>query len=354
MRTSDFDYNLPEELIAHEPADKRDESRLMVLERADHSIQHKKFHNVIDFLSPGDLLVLNDTKVIPARLFGEKVGGGAKIEVLLVTRQQAQGSRQKAEGSWKCLVKPGKRLKVGTEVVFGQGKLLGKTIEVLETGEQIIEFSSDRDFWEVINEIGEVPLPPYINPRFKDQDSKQIQDPKSKLQNRYQTVYADKAGASAAPTAGLHFTPELLEKIKAKGIKVAYVTLHTGLATFLPVRTDNIEEHKMHSEYYEIPEETLVAIKQAERVIAVGTTVVRTLETGYPDTRITGTSDLFIYPGYKFKVVNGLITNFHWPKSTLIMLVSAFAGQEFVMKAYHEAIKAKYRFFSFGDAMLIL
>ncbi len=337
MRTADFDYNLPEELIAHEPADKRDESRLMVLERRDSSIQHKKFHDVIGFLRPGDLLVLNDTKVIPARLFGEKVGGGAKIEVLLVSRKQ---SLERGTQEWKCLVKPGKRLKVGTEVVFSD-KLRGKTIEVLETGEQIIEFTSHGDFWEVIHEVGEIPLPPYV--------SKQTADSGKRIAG-YQTVYAKKAGASAAPTAGLHFTPELLEKIKAMGVKVAYITLHTGLATFLPVRTDNIEEHKMHSEYYEIPKETVEAIDQAERVIAVGTTVVRALESGGEG----GESDLFIFPGYEFKVIDGLITNFHWPKSSLIMLVSAFAGRDYIMKAYQEAIKAKYRFFSFGDAMLIV
>lgn len=353
MKTSDFDYNLPEELIAHEPAKKRDHSRLMVLDRQKQSIQHKYFYNIVDYLNPGDLLVLNDTKVIPARLFGEKVGGGAKVEVFLVSRKQSAESSQQI---WKCLVKPGKRLKVGTEVVFGKGELIGKVVEKLETGEQIIEFSSENDFWETVHKLGQVPLPPYIKTQVTDYRL---------LSTAYQTVYADKAGASAAPTAGLHFTPELLEKIKAKGIKVAYVTLHTGLATFQPVRTDNISEHQMHVEYFEVPEETVEAIRNAKRVIAVGTTVVRTLESINIASktctelcrgalRLKGNSDLFIYPGFKFKVVNAIITNFHWPKSTLIMLVSAFAGKDFTMNAYQQAIQNRYRFFSFGDAMMIL
>jgi len=346
MKTSDFDYNLPEELIAHEPADKRDHSRLMVLDRQKESIQHKHFYNIVDYLNPGDLLVLNNTKVIPARLFGKKVGGEARVEVFLVTRHKAEGLRPEAKGVWKCLVKPGKRLKIGTEVVFGEGELVGRVVEKLETGEQIIEFSSTGDFWETIHKLGQVPLPPYIRTQITDYKL---------LSTAYQTVYADKAGASAAPTAGLHFTPELLEKIKAKGIKIAYVTLHTGLATFQPVRTDSIEEHKMHEEYFEVPEETITAIKDAKRVIAVGTTVVRTLESiAAKAQRREGETDLFIYPGYEFKLVDAIITNFHWPKSTLIMLVSAFAGRDFVMNAYQQAIQEKYRFFSFGDAMMII
>lgn len=333
MKTSDFDYKLPESLIAHTPAKRRDHSRLLVLDRNKHSLQHKYFYDIIDYLKPGDLLVLNDTKVIPARLFGIKEGGGAKIEVLLVS--------QELKGTWKCLVKPGKRLRVGSRVVFGKGKLVGTVLKKLETGEQIIRFDHKGNFWKIIAKLGKVPLPPYIK--------------KANKGDRYQTVYADKLGASAAPTAGLHFTDALLRKIKKKGIKITHITLHTGLGTFLPVRTENINDHKMHSEYFEIPVKTINAIKKAKRVIAVGTTSVRALEsTGKQANRLTGNTDLFIYPGYKFKVVDAMITNFHWPKSSLIMLVSAFAGKDFIMEAYWEAIKKKYRFFSFGDAMLIL
>ena len=335
MKTSDFDYNLPEELIAHEPAKQRDHSRLMVLEREHQTIEHKHFYDLIDYLKPGDVLVLNDTKVIPARLFGIKEEGGAKIEILLVNRLPSDTTSQ----IWKCLVKPGKRLKVGSKVSFAEGELLGNVVEKLETGEQIIEFTGD--FFDVIYRYGETPLPPYIKSENRN--------PKSELIRKYQTVYAEKDGASAAPTAGLHFTPKLLKDIEKKGVEIKYLTLHTGLGTFLPVRTDDIKEHKMHEEYFEIPKETAEAVKQAKRVVAVGTTVVRALESGGVD----GSTDLFIYPGYKFKVVDALITNFHWPKSTLIMLVAAFAGKDFVMKAYQEAIKEKYRFYSFGDVMLI-
>lgn len=332
MKTSDFDYKLPESLIAHTPAKRRDHSRLLVLDRNKHSLQHKHFYDIIDYLDPGDLLVLNDTKVIPARLFGVKEGGGAKIEVFLVS--------QESKGIWKCLVKPGKRLKVGSRVVFGKGKLIGTVLEKLETGEQIIRFKYKGDFWKIIAKLGKVPLPPYIK--------------KANKRERYQTVYADKLGASAAPTAGLHFTDALLRKIKKKGIKIVYITLHTGLGTFLPVRTEKIKDHKMHSEYFEIPKKTQEEIKKAKRVIAVGTTSVRALESASHISHIKSQTNLFIYPGYKFKVVDAMITNFHWPKSSLIMLVSAFAGKSFTMKAYKEAIKKKYRFFSFGDAMLIL
>lgn len=342
LKTSDFDYNFPQELIAHEPAEKRDHSRLMVLDRQQKSIQHKNFYNIIDFLSPGDLLVLNDTKVIPANLTGIKLDGSAKVEVLLSKPLDIE------KKIFVCLVKPGKRLKVGSKVIFGEGLLIGKVLEKLENGEQIIEFYTRNDFWKIINRIGEIPLPPYIqNTEHRAQS----------LEHRYQTVYANKDGASAAPTAGLHFTPELLNKIKDKGIKVVYVTLHTGPATFLPVRTEKIEEHEMHSEYFEIPEETFKAIREAKRVIAVGTTSIRALESTcnlQPACNISGETSLFIYPGYKFKVVNAMITNFHWPRSTLIMLVSAFAEKDFILKAYQEAIEEKYRFFSFGDAMLIL
>ena len=343
MKTSDFEYSLPEELIAQEPAEKRDHSRLMVLDRKNQSVEHKHFYDISDYLNSGDLLILNDTKVIPANLVGIKEEGGARVEVLLTKRQEAEGGKQ----TWLCLVKPGKRLKVNSRVIFGDGKLVGQVMEKLESGEQIIEFKCEGDFWEIVHKSGETPLPPYINPN-------------PGLSKRYQTLYAIHPGASAAPTAGLHFTPEVFAKIRAKGIKIAYLTLHTGLATFRPVWVEKIEEHKMHSEYFEIPQETLLAIQKAKRVIAVGTTVVRALETiakeiiASKTQRLEGETDLFIYPGYKFKVVDAMITNFHWPRSTLIMLVSAFANKDFIMKAYREAIQRKYRFFSFGDAMLIL
>ncbi len=332
MKTSDFDYKLPESLIAHTPVKRRDHSRLLVIDRNKHSLQHKHFYDIIDYLNPGDLLVLNDTKVIPARMIGRKEAGSAKIEVFLVN--QTSDSM-----TWKCLVKPGKRLKVGSKVVFGKGKLVGTVLKKIETGEQIIHFKCKGNFWKIIAKLGKVPLPPYIK--------------KANKRERYQTVYADKLGASAAPTAGLHFTNSLLRKIKKKGVKIAYITLHTGLGTFLPVRTENIKDHKMHLEYYEIPMKTVNAIKKAKRVIAVGTTSVRALESSRVP-RYSSQTDLFIYPDYKFKVIDAMITNFHWPKSSLIMLVSAFAGKDFMMEAYQEAIKRKYRFFSFGDAMLIL
>jgi S-adenosylmethionine:tRNA ribosyltransferase-isomerase len=353
LKTSDFDYNLPKDLIAQEPASIRDHSRLMVLNRKAKTIEHKHFYDISHYLKAGDLLVLNDTKVIPANLVGSKEEGGAKVEILL-TRKQELGSREQV---WLCLVKTGNRLKVNSRVIFGDGKLVGRVIEKLETGEQIIEFESEGDFWGNIHELGEVPLPPYINPKSEIRNSKQIRN--SKLAKRYQTLYAIHPGASAAPTAGLHFTPEVFAKIKAKGVKLAYVTLHTGLATFRPVWAENIEEHKMHSEYFEVPNETIEAIRKAKRVIAVGTTSVRALESvsingSKTDKRINGSTDLFIYPGYRFKVVDAMVTNFHWPRSTLIMLVSAFAGKDFIMKAYQEAIQKKYRFYSFGDAMLIV
>jgi len=354
MKTSDFDYDLPQELIAQEPADKRDQSRLMVLNRKEQSLKHAHFYDIIDYLNPGDLLVLNDTKVIPANLVGKKEGTGAKIEVLLVKREKTDEGRQ----VWKCLVRPGKRLKIGSKVIFPKGMLSGKVVGKLESGEQIIEFEPTKiDFWYILHKLGKIPLPPYITP-------------KDHLLSRYQTVYANTPGASAAPTAGLHFTPELLEKIITKGVKIAYLTLHTGLATFLPVRSEQIEDHTMHSEYYDIPKETIEALQEAERVVAVGTTTVRAIETAASKIPIAGSlsgkTDLFITPGYKFKVVDAMITNFHWPRSTLIMLVSAFveqgmekkksifAGRDFVMRAYEEAIKQKYRFYSLGDAMLIM
>ena len=336
-------------MIAHEPAAKRDHSRLMVLERGSQGIEHKRFFNILDHLGPGDLLVLNDTRVIPANLVGFKAEGGAKIEVLLTKPLDLERK------TFVCLVRPGKRLKVGSRVIFGDGDLVGTVLEKLADGEQVIEFEVHGDFWSIVHGLGEVPLPPYINSKIQAPNSKQIPSSKSQLSKRYQTVYAKQDGASAAPTAGLHFTPELLEKVKAKGVEIAYLTLHTGLATFRPVWAENIEEHRMHAEQFEVPEQTIEAVQKAKRVVAVGTTVVRALEAIWGKGRGTrGETDLFIYPGYEFKIVDAMITNFHWPKSTLIMLVCAFAGRDFVMQAYQEAIRENYRLFSFGDAMLIL
>jgi S-adenosylmethionine:tRNA ribosyltransferase-isomerase len=346
-KVSDFDFEVPPELVAQEPAAERDHSRLMVLDRAQQTIAHKHFYDIAEYFKPGDLLVLNDTKVMPANLVGRKEEGGGKVEVLLVS---SHGSR--VTSRWECLVKPGKRLKVGSRVIFGENEIVGTVIEKTDSGEQIIEFAGDLD--KYMRKAGELPLPPYIRrPATSD----------SRLDDRYQTVYADKEGASAAPTAGLHFTPELLDKIRAKRVKTANVTLHTGLATFKPIYADNIEDHKMHSEYFEISEETIEAVRAAERVIAVGTTSVRALE-AYADEILTtktprrqghkGETNLYITPGYKFKIVDAMITNFHWPRTTLILLVSAFAGKDFILEAYNTAIDKEYRFFSFGDAMLIL
>jgi len=376
MKTADFDFSFPENLIAHAPVKRRDCSHLMVLDRTKQTIQHKHFYDIVDFLHPGDLLVLNDTKVIPARLFGRKVRGGARVEVFLESREQSVGRR--TWETWKCLVKPGKRLRVGSEIVFGQGQLLGRVVEKLKGGEQIIEFKAKKGkVCEMIHKLGEIPLPPYIR-KIAEKSSSRAADSRAK---RYQTVYAAKEGASAAPTAGLHFTKALLAKLKKKGVKIAYITLHTGLGTFLPVRSEELKDHQMHAEYFEVPAKVCEMIHKAKRVIAVGTTVVRALETvgnenSIFDIRkfdirratnfrisnfesrisspIPGSTILFIYPGFKFKVVDAMITNFHWPRSTLIMLVSAFAGKDFVMRAYQEAIKQKYLFFSFGDAMLIV
>ncbi len=340
-KASDFDFSVPPELIAQAPAAERDHSRLMVLDRARGTIDHQHFYDIADYFQPGDLLVLNDTKVIPANLVGRKEEGGAKVEVLLAKLMEPATERR---GSiWECLVKPGKRLQVGSRVTFSEA-VSGVVREKTDSGEQIIEFEGDLETY--MHKAGEVPLPPYIRPVTRD----------SRLDDRYQTVYAAKEGASAAPTAGLHFTPELLKKIEAKGVKIAHVTLHTGLATFKPIYAENIEDHKMHSEYFEIPGETEKAVQKARqgagRVIAVGTTSVRALEAQAQGHG--GETNLYITPGYKFKVVDAMITNFHWPRTTLILLVSAFAGKDFIMKAYKEAIAEKYRFFSFGDAMLIL
>lgn len=343
LKTDDFDYDLPQRLIAQTPSEKRDESRLMVLNRKTQTIEHKLFKDIVDYLMPGDLLVLNDTKVMPANLIGKKSDGTAKIEVLLVSRKPEAVSPKQI---WICLVKPGKRLKIGSKIFFSDN-LTGTVLEKLESGEQVVEFVGDLQGF--MREYGELPLPPYIQ---------NVESRKSKAESRYQTVYAEKEGASAAPTAGLHFTPELLDRIKAKGINIAKITLHTGLGTFKPVYAEYIKDHKMFEEEYEVSEEALRAMRDAKRVIAVGTTSVRTLETiatkDHGDVPLHGSTDIFIYPGYKFKVVNAMITNFHIPRSTLLMLVSAFAGRDFIFRAYKEAIEKEYRFFSFGDAMLII
>ena len=340
MNVSDFYYDLPEELIAQTPIEKRDESRLMVLNRANQTIEHKTFKDIIDYLEPGDCLVRNNTKVIPARLFGKKATG-AKIEFLLLNR---------IEGDiWECIVRPGHKLKPGTEVEFGDGILKAKVLDVMEGGTRKVEFKYEGIFNEILDKIGLMPLPPYIHESLKDND-------------RYQTVYAKYEGSAAAPTAGLHFTPELFEKIKAKGIDVANVTLHVGIGTFRPVKVENVEEHHMHSEHFYIKQEDVDKInntkKNGKRVIAVGTTSCRVLETIADENGMVkpteGDTQIFIYPGYKYKCLDGLVTNFHLPESTLIMLVSALAGRDYIMKAYNEAVKERYRFFSFGDAMLIL
>ena len=340
MNVSDFYYDLPEELIAQTPIEKRDESRLMVLNRDKQTIEHKTFKDIIDYLEPGDCLVRNNTKVIPARLYGKKATG-AKIEFLLLNR---------IEGDiWECIVRPGHKLKPGTEVEFGEGILKGTVLDIMPGGTRKVEFKYEGIFNEILDQIGLMPLPPYIHESLKDKD-------------RYQTVYAKYDGSAAAPTAGLHFTPELFEKIKAKGIEVANVTLHVGIGTFRPVKVENVEEHHMHSEHFYIKQEDVdkinTAKKNGKRVIAVGTTSCRVLETIADENGMVrateGDTQIFIYPGYKYKCLDGLVTNFHLPESTLIMLVSALAGRDYIMKAYNEAVKERYRFFSFGDAMLIL
>ena len=340
MQLSDFYYDLPQELIAQDPLLKRDNSRLMVLNRAEETIEHKHFYDVISYLKEGDCLVINDTKVIPARLIGEKEGTGAAIEVLLLKRLD--------DCTWETLVKPGKKARVGARIIFGGGKLVGEVIDIVEEGNRIVRFEYEGIFEEILDELGQMPLPPYITHKLEDK-------------NRYQTVYAEHEGSAAAPTAGLHFTKELLEEIKAKGIKIAHVTLHVGLGTFRPVKEDNILDHHMHSEFFMIDEEAAEKINRAKetghRVICVGTTSCRTVESaadenGHLEAK-SGWTQIFIYPGYKFKVLDCLITNFHLPESTLIMLVSALAGREHVLAAYEEAVKERYRFFSFGDAMFI-
>ena len=340
MNVSDFYYDLPEELIAQTPIEKRDESRLMVLNRAKQTIEHKTFKDIIDYLEPGDCLVRNNTKVIPARLYGKK-STGAKIEFLLLNR---------IEGDiWECIVRPGHKLKPETEVEFGDGILKAKVLDVMDGGTRKVEFKYEGIFNEILDKIGLMPLPPYIHESLKDND-------------RYQTVYAKYEGSAAAPTAGLHFTPELFEKIREKGVEVANVTLHVGIGTFRPVKVENVEDHHMHSEHFYIKQEDVDKInnakKNGKRVIAIGTTSCRVLETIADENGMVkpteGDTQIFIYPGYKYKCLDGLVTNFHLPESTLIMLVSALAGRDYIMKAYNEAVKERYRFFSFGDAMLIL
>ncbi|MGL5380721.1 tRNA preQ1(34) S-adenosylmethionine ribosyltransferase-isomerase QueA [Clostridium sp.] len=340
MNVSDFDFYLPEELIAQHPLEKRDSSKLMVLDKNTGEIQHKAFHNIVEYLNEGDTLVLNNTRVMPARLIGEKEGTGGKIEFLLLKRIEGD--------KWECLAKPGKKAKIGQKFTFGDGKLTCEVIDIIEEGNRIIEFSYDGIFEQVLDELGEMPLPPYITERLDDKE-------------RYQTVYSKEKGSAAAPTAGLHFTEDLLKEIKEKGINIAYLTLHVGLGTFRPVKAESIDDHVMHSEYYSLEENDANIINETKsrgnRVIAVGTTSTRTLETIGDENGLvksqSGWTNIFIYPGYKFKVVDQLITNFHLPESTLIMLVSALAGKENVMKAYNEAVKSEYRFFSFGDSMFI-
>lgn len=340
MKVSDFDFYLPEELIAQHPLEKRDTSKLMVLDKNTGDIEHKHFHDIIDYLNEGDTLVLNNTRVMPARLIGEKEETGGKIEFLLLKRIEGD--------KWECLAKPGKRAKIGQKFTFGNGKLKCTVVDIVEEGNRIIEFSYEGIFEQVLDELGEMPLPPYITEKLEDRE-------------RYQTVYSKEKGSAAAPTAGLHFTEELLRKVKEKGVNIAYLTLHVGLGTFRPVKVDDINEHIMHSEFYNLDEENANIInetkKRGDRVIAVGTTSTRTLETiGGEDGFVSpqsGWTDIFIYPGYKYKIVDNLITNFHLPESTLIMLVSALAGKENVMNAYKKAVEEKYRFFSFGDSMFI-
>ena len=340
MKVSDFNYDLPEELIAQTPIQKRDESRLMVLDKTNQTIEHKVFKDILDYLKPGDCLVRNNTKVIPARLYGIKEDTGVNVEFLLLKR---------IEGDiWEVMVHPGRRLKKGVNVIFGDGLLKAEILEQMDNGNRKVKFEYKGIFNEILDQIGLMPLPPYIKERLKDKD-------------RYQTVYAKYEGSAAAPTAGLHFTDELLEKIKAKGVEIANVTLHVGIGTFRPVKVDNIEEHEMHSEHYYIKQEDADKINNARknggRIISVGTTSCRVLESvadGNGFVReVEGDTSIFIYPGYKFKCIDCLITNFHLPESTLIMLVSTLAGKDFVMKAYEEAVKERYRFFSFGDAMFI-
>ena len=340
MDVKDFYYELPQELIAQDPLEDRSGSRLLVLGKQDGSIRHEVFRNIIQYLNAGDCLVLNNTKVIPARLFGEREGTGASIEILLLKRKE--------NDIWETLVKPGKKAKPGTRIIFGGGLLTGEVVDVVEDGNRLIQFSYEGIFEEILDQLGQMPLPPYITHTLQDK-------------NRYQTVYAKYDGSAAAPTAGLHFTPELLDEIRAMGVKIAEVTLHVGLGTFRPVKVENVQDHHMHSEFYEVTEEAARLINETKqaggRVIAVGTTSCRTLESAAAEdgslSAKSGWTDIFIYPGYTFKVIDALITNFHLPESTLVMLVSALAGRDHIMNAYANAVRERYRFFSFGDAMFI-
>ncbi len=340
MNIKEFYYELPQELIAQDPLEDRASSRLLTLDKNSGAFSHHVFREIVDFLNPGDCLVVNNTKVIPARLMGEKVGTGAGIEVLLLKRKE--------NDVWETLVKPGKKARPGAKISFGDGLLTGEVIDVVEEGNRLIKFSYEGIFEEILDKLGQMPLPPYITHHLEDK-------------NRYQTVYAKHDGSAAAPTAGLHFTPELLETIKAKGVKIAHVTLHVGLGTFRPVKVENILDHHMHSEFYMVEEDQAALINETKRnggrIICVGTTSCRTLESAADENGIlhagSGWTEIFIYPGYQFKILDALITNFHLPESTLLMLVSALAGRDHVMAAYAEAVKEKYRFFSFGDAMFI-
>lgn len=340
MRTADFYYDLPEELIAQDPLLDRSSSRLMHLDKKTGEIQHTDFKHIVKYLKPGDCLVINDTRVIPARLYGSKIGTDAGIEILLLKRKE--------NNIWETLVKPGKKAKPGTKISFGDGLLIGEVLDIVEEGNRLIQFTYDGIFEEILDQLGEMPLPPYITHKLQDKE-------------RYQTVYAKNEGSAAAPTAGLHFTKELLQQIQDMGVNIAHVTLHVGLGTFRPVKVDDVENHHMHSEFYVVEEDQAKLVndtkKNGGRVISVGTTSCRTLESATDENGIlqakSGWTEIFIYPGYKFKMIDALITNFHLPESTLLMLVSALAGKEHIMKAYEEAVKERYRFFSFGDAMLI-
>lgn len=354
MKTSDFYFELPQELIAQDPLEDRSSSRLLVLDKTTGQMRHRHFYDILDYLKEGDCLVLNNTKVIPARLYGTREGTGALIEILLLKRRE--------NNIWETLVKPGKKAKPGTRILFGDGLLVGEVIDIVEEGNRLIQFTYEGVFEEILDRLGQMPLPPYITHELKDK-------------NRYQTVYAKYEGSAAAPTAGLHFTPELLEQVRAKGIRIAEVTLHVGLGTFRPVKVEDVTQHHMHSEFYQVDEEAARIINETKasggRVICVGTTSCRTIESAAMRLQeetaneaaagtkeylrpCSGWTEIFIYPGYEFKVLDGLITNFHLPESTLLMLVSALAGKGHIMAAYEEAVKERYRFFSFGDAMLIL
>ena len=341
LKKSDFYFDLPQELIAQDPLEDRSSSRLLVLDKETGEMEHRVFHDIVEYLHEGDCLVLNNTKVIPARLMGTKKDTGATIEVLLLKRRE--------NDIWETLVKPGKKAKPGTVITFGEGLLTGTVVDIVDEGNRLIQFSYEGIFEEVLDKLGEMPLPPYITHKLQDK-------------NRYQTVYAKYEGSAAAPTAGLHFTKELLAQVEEKGVKIAYVTLHVGLGTFRPVKEENVLEHHMHSEFYQVTPEAAKLINDTKaaggRVICVGTTSCRTIESATGEDGIlkagSGWTEIFIYPGYKFKILDCLITNFHLPESTLIMLVSALAGKEHVMAAYEEAVKERYRFFSFGDSMMIL